>query len=276
MRMDAQIAASHGDAGWVADYYGDELAALRAAGDTVGLHPHGWRWLPESGRWLADHGNPAWIEHCIRLSFETYRTAFGETCRFVRFGDRFLSAASIRLAAELGARYDLTVEPGAPELSSMHGAAASGRIRSMRDAPRRPYRPSVDDPLRAAIEGQVDAGLWMIPLTSLNPDAILSPWRRVGRRVRHHGRPLHRPAPLFAAAWAAAPFWEAVDEFLAESASPYLAFAIRSDVPLRPDQIGPIEEKLAALRVSPLVERLLFTTPDAIVGSPNVSSEATS
>jgi hypothetical protein len=46
----------------------------------------------------------------------------------------------------------------------------------------------------------------------------------------------------------------------------YLSFAIRSDAPLMPSLMRPVEEKLTALLGSPLAERLIFSTPDAIVG----------
>jgi hypothetical protein len=91
LRMDPQIAESHGRVGWVAERYWDQLQGLRAAGDGIGVHPHCWRWSAERKRWIADHGDPDWVDHCIRVSFETYEAAFGEPCRLVRFGDRFLS-----------------------------------------------------------------------------------------------------------------------------------------------------------------------------------------
>jgi len=105
----------------------------------------------------------------------------------------------------------------------------------------------------------------MIPLTSLDPDPALSLWRRIGRRVRHRGRPLHRPASLVAGMWAADTFWRGVQEVIDASPIPYLAFAIRSDAPLRPASIGPFEAKFAALAHSPLMQRLSFTTPDVVV-----------
>ena len=72
LRMDPQVARIHGSPAWVADRYGRELAEMRAAGDCLGLHPHAWRWQDPPGRWLADHGDPAWVEETMRLSFRTY------------------------------------------------------------------------------------------------------------------------------------------------------------------------------------------------------------
>lgn len=104
----------------------------------------------------------------------------------------------------------------------------------------------------------------MIPLTSMDPDPMLPTWRRVARRVRHRGAPRHRPTTL-TADWPAAPFWPMIERELAAMARPYAAFALRSDVPLRPESNGPVEGKLAALLTSPLVDHLVFTTPEAVV-----------
>ena len=273
LRMDPQIAEAYGTAGWVVDRFGADLARLRSEGDLIGLHPHALRPTATAGRWVADHGDPDWVDHCLEVSYETFETAFGEPCRAQRFGDRFMSARSLRRAGELGAHYDLTVEPGAGPAGSLHhGLTATGESPEMRHAPREPYRADPDDPMRAAEPPSAaapsrgdDTGPWMIPLTSMDPDPMLPAWRRIARRVRHPAGPWHRPTTL-TARWPAAPFWPMVERRLDEMSQPYLSFAIRSDAPLMPSLMRPIEEKLTALLTSPLAERLIFTTPDAIVG----------
>jgi hypothetical protein len=265
LRMDPQIAESHGSSRWVADQYGDQLNELSAAGDVIGLHPHAWRWLPDRGRWMSDHGDSRWVEHCLRVSFDAFQTAFGERCRFVRWGDRFMSADAIRLEAELGAWFDLTIEPGAPQLRSFHSAPATGRLVSMEYAPREPYRPSKNDPRIAAATPREEVGLWEVPLTALDPDLVLSRVRWIGRRLRHFGRPLHRPASLVAPMWPAQPFWRSVEDYLEATDRPHLAFAVRSDAPIRPSSIAAFDEKIAMLLELPLAKRLVFTTPDDLV-----------
>ncbi|MFL5679375.1 MAG: hypothetical protein ACJ77B_02095 [Chloroflexota bacterium] len=264
LRMDPQIAVSHGDPGWVADHYGDRLEALRSAGDEIGVHPHAWRHVPKPSRWVADHGDASWVDECIRMSFSSYEAAFGRPCRSVRFGDRFVSARAIETAASLGALYDLSVEPGSPRMKAMHAADATGWIPSMMGAPRFAYSPSCDNPFRPASADDRGPAIRMIPLTSLNPDPILSRWRRVARRARHPGSDLHRPSALFAEAWDAATFWRSVEAEIDRAERPYLAFAVRSDVPLRAGLNAPFEDKLAALRRLPLAGRLSFATPDAV------------
>ncbi len=145
---------------------------------------------------------------------------------------------------------------------SLHaGTASTGTTADMRPAPREPYRPSPDDPMRAG-----DGRLWMTPLTSMDPDQTLPPWRRVAT----HPPPGRSVAPTddAHAAWPAAPFWPMVERELALMSRPYLAFAIRSDAPLVPDLIDPIQEKITALLTSPLAKRLVFAGPEA--GVPEV------
>jgi hypothetical protein len=258
LRMDPQVADIYGSATWAVDRYKTELERLRSDGDLIGLHPHALRWSEVNGRSVADHADADWIDYCVRVSYESYQAAFGEPCRIQRFGDRLMTARAARLSAQLGAEYDLTIEPGAQPVRSLHpGTAATGMTADMRSAPREPYRPSPDDPMTAG-----DGRLWMIPLTSMDPDTMLPTWRRVARRIRHPGGPWHRPTTL-TAAWPAASFWPMIERELATMTRPYLAFAIRSDAPLIPHLIDPIEEKLKALLTSPLAERLAFTGPDA-------------
>jgi hypothetical protein len=260
LRMDPQIADVYGSASWVVDRYRTEIDTLRAAGDLIGLHPHALRWSEANGRSVADHEDADWVDYCIRVSYESYHGAFGEPCRAQRFGDRLMTARAARLSAQLGAQYDLTIEPGAPPVRSLHpGTAATGTTADMRSAPREPYRPSQADAMQAG-----DGRLWMIPLTSMDPDPMLSTWRRVARRIRHPQGPRHRPTTL-TVAWPAAPFWRMVERELATMTRPYLAFAIRSHSPLVPHLIGPIEEKMSALLTSPLAERVVVTGPEAVV-----------
>jgi hypothetical protein len=73
LRMDPQIADVYGTPLWVAETYSRELDALRAAGDELALHPHALRWDDSRDGWLTDSGNAAWVEECVRVSFDTFR-----------------------------------------------------------------------------------------------------------------------------------------------------------------------------------------------------------
>src|SRR5262249_59394441 len=120
------------------------LDALRAAGDEIGVHAHAWRWDDDAGQWLADHGNPRWVDHCIRSSLRVYRDAFGRATRVFRFGDRFLSNRIIALLDREGVACDLTLEPGHRSVKTLRASdRTTGVVPDYSAAPRRPYRPSV-------------------------------------------------------------------------------------------------------------------------------------
>src|SRR5215204_3674691 len=100
-RMDPQIERAYGSPGWVAERYGELIARLDAAGDELGLHTHAWRWDGGTGRWVTDHGNRQWVEHCVRMSFEAYEKAFGRTCVSFRFGDHWMNDETMDLLESL-------------------------------------------------------------------------------------------------------------------------------------------------------------------------------
>jgi hypothetical protein len=105
----------------------------------------------------------------------------------------------------------------------------------------------------------------MIPLSSVDWDPLLPAWRRAARRIRRPRAARHRTAALYRG-WPHPRFWQLIARELTAMPKPYLAFAVRSDAPIRPRAASALEGSLAALRRDPLVERLAFVTPDAIVG----------
>jgi hypothetical protein len=85
-----------------------------ANGDELGLHPHDYRWDLGLNEWIVDHGNQPWINHFVKLAFETFRATFGKGCESFRYGGRWMNNETLVLVESLGARFDLTVEPGQP------------------------------------------------------------------------------------------------------------------------------------------------------------------
>ena len=266
LRMDEQIARVYGEPTWAADNYGPQLSKVTAAGDELALHPHAWRWEEPPGRWLQDHANDALVEEVIATSFEAYRSAFGSGCRVHRFGSRFISAAIVRQLKTLGVRVDTTVEPGARGMAALEKSVVStGWLPDEAHAPRVPYRPSDDDPLRPAETGtNHGTELWMLPATAFDPAPWLPTWRRAARRVRFAGRPRHRPAELWAPVDAGR-FWDLATVSATSLATPYLSLAMRSDCMIRPELSVWVRDKLERLVDAPIAKRLAFvTTTEAI------------
>ena len=211
-----------------------------------GLHTHVGRWDAVSGRWLVDHGDPTWIEHCVRTAFLAYEATLGEPCRQHRFGDRWSSPAALDLLAELGAAVDLSEEPGKARVKRVDTSAdATGEIPSYRH-------------LRSEARPHLDPRLWLLPLTSADPGPALTLAIRVARWVRFLGQPLHRPLALNRRWRSVDAYWSVVERALEDQPSPYLALAIRSDFVLLPEMAG-MRGILDALPSRDLSRRLRFT-----------------
>jgi hypothetical protein len=194
LRMDPQIELAYGDPAFIVDRHPTIFDRTLARGDALGVHPHAWRWDSDRRVWIGDHGDPAWVEACVDMSFEAYRSRFGEPARIHRFGSRFLSEAVLAAARGHGAVVDMTVEPGEPSdgPGSRMGGEWTGRTPDFVDAPRVPYRPDPADLQRVSPSTE---GLWAIPLTSgrlvLHPRRV----RRAARAARHPAR-ASGPSPV--------------------------------------------------------------------------------
>jgi hypothetical protein len=222
VRMDPQVADQGGRPDALLAAAPGVVEVLEEAGDVIGLHTHAGRWDARRRVWVADHADSAWIDHCLVSSFAAYADRQGRTCREHRFGDRFSSHAVFERVARLGARVDLTTEPGQPGTRRpSHLDHHTGRIPSYARAPRTPHR------------ALADGSLWLLPLSSADPAPALGPARRWARRLRYLGQPRHRTL-IFDRSWPTPGlFWDLAERQLADGAE-HLAFVIRSDLVLSP------------------------------------------
>lgn len=282
LRMDPQVTESYGSPGWVAERYGRELDELRHAGDEIGLHPHAWRWDREERHWIADHGSSDWIQECLTVSFDAYESAFGVPCATHRFGSHFISRQIVDFLRERGVPIDLTVEPGTRPTTRVGGASHStGAIPDQTHAPRAPYLPDPLDPMRAAnpgprVSGEAAAGPWMIPLTAINPEPLYPPIRRAARRLRRACQTRHRTAQLWEPGDPRV-FWRLVETESLSRVDAYLVFATRTEVPLVREFGAAFRQKLELLEAGPLIGRVEFVNPAAVVeraAQPRPASEA--
>jgi len=281
LRMDPQIAVGYGAPAWAADRYRKELEEAIEAGDAVGVHPHAWRW--EDGTWVADHGDPEWVDFCVRESFEAYASRFGAAPSHHRFGARFVSSRMLATVEDLGGRFDLTLEPGEPGQApgELLGGRLTGGIPDQATVPRFPYHPSRADFRVPAPDGT--SRLWAIPLssgqfvgrrriarTTLQRAAHpVRTGRGAVRRLRARARRSPGPAHRTLAPWldwrTPVDFWDSAFGSLEDLPSPYLAFAIRSDLPLRRQQRERFDRIMASLRERPEGQRVVVTTPEDAV-----------
>jgi hypothetical protein len=240
LRMDPQIRELHGTQGWAGTAFARELQILREAGDEIGLHVHPWKQVQD--HWVSDFGEAAWIEHCLRSSFEAYENCFGTACQSFRFGDRWMSLQAMELLEKLGARYDLTIEPeqtGFPIEPYMEERFI-GEPPDYRGAPRSPYYPSSID-YRVPGEHPRSLQIQEIPIsTALN-----------------EGREL---GTLYLAADAVS-VCKCIDQLIADETTSHLALPARTDVVVRSRERQNLERILEHLLRHPDRHRLRMATP---------------
>jgi len=223
LRLDHQIEHLHGDIGWAAERFADDLHELIDSGDEVGAHPHNWRWTGVG--WLPD-GTTSWVVENAERSLAAYAAAFGVGPPSFRFGDRFVCDDVVRLLiGHPDVKVDLTTEPGVRASRGLVEAEKGQDITRHVDAQlARRYRPD-----RGMVDISSDSGdLTMVPLTV----AALPGSGTVDTLT----------------------LWRTPDEFdrmlrvrLLDRQLDHLAFAIRSDLALLPRAIAHVQTNLDTL-----------------------------
>lgn len=165
-RMDPQIARTYGSASWAVTRYHSLIKEMKRSGDAIGLHTHSWQWNDSLNKWTVDLASQDWINSCLRMGFESFRKSLKERCLYFRFGDHWMNNATLRLIEKLGARFDLTLEPG--QKGGHIAEPFTGDFLDYSQVPQRPYRPSRTDFRKPG--AYLSRRLWMIPLSAGRPD----------------------------------------------------------------------------------------------------------
>lgn len=164
-RLDPQVAQTYGSADWPITNYPKFIEDFLSEGDELALHPHAYRWEASINNWIEDLGNQDWVNHCVEMGFDCYQKLFHRTCDSFRFGSYWMSTETINLAERLGAKFDLTVEPGFRlEKRSIHPELYSAPLPDYDHVPLVPYRPSRTD-FTKPDAGRHD-GIWIIPMST--------------------------------------------------------------------------------------------------------------
>lgn len=160
-RMDPQIAITYGSASWAVVRYESLIREIKRAGDAIGLHAHSWRLNQIRDKWIVDFADQDWINHCLSMGFEAFRQSLNEGCLYFRFGDHWMNNATSRLIEKLGARFDLTLEPG--QTGGHVAEPFTGDFLDYSQVPRHPYISSRTDFRKP---GSYPRKLWTIPLSA--------------------------------------------------------------------------------------------------------------
>jgi len=255
VRADPLVARIYGAPKWAFDAYRGIIDAARSAGDEVGLHVHLARWNEARSCWIEDFADGAWIEHCAEVSFASFGEALGVPCHSVRIGCHFMSEELSAALARLGARFDLTLEPGALERSRLWGRETAGALPDLTDLPRHPYRRSTASFRRPG--DSAGEGMWMLPVTTAPIDADAP---EAARQASDDG------------AYVRLGLWYAPEVFryvagraLRDPAAPCLVMVLRSDMPLVPGLAAAIDANVEWVCRHPLAGRFEVSTPAAAV-----------
>jgi hypothetical protein len=250
LRLDNQIEHTYGSPDWGVQHYRHLIDGIQAIGDEIGFHTHAWRWGPDEGRWIEDHGDESWVEQCVRRSHRVYRECFGRSPRVFTFGDRFMSNRIMALLDELGLVCDVTLEPGHPRVRGLVPSERStGWIPDYRRVPRRPYQPSIWDYRRP---GRLwKRKIWILPQSTGRPQGII------------HGLP--DPVPKILTMTIGFPF-PALQQIMEQNMAvprPYVAAFVRTDVTQDAFNNEQFELFFAHLADHPLHSQFAFVTPPA-------------
>ena len=261
VRMDPQVELVHGSAAWAIERYRVQIERLRSAGDEIGLHTHAWRRVGEE--WVIDHGDQGWVNECVQVSFDAYESAFGHACRSFRFGDHWMNDETFDLVESLGARYNLTVEPGVRASNGgVPGEAWTGSFPDYANCPREPYKPARED-FRIRGEARDERELWVIPVsTVLLPHWPTAPlYRRIVWRARY-GRRMYQPLSL---ALDSDQFKHSVEEVIERGRARHLCVVVRTDAALNPSVAAHLRNNLVFLLSEAATGPLHLTTPSHLV-----------
>lgn len=258
-RMDPQIERTYGQPAWVVERYGEAIKLLEQSGDELGLHTHAWRWSEDASRWVIDHGNQNWIDHCLHVSFEAYRGAFGRPCLSFRFGDHWMNNETMNSLESMGVKFDLTIEPGRrarPTLSA--GELHTGSLPDYTTTPKRPYKPSQEDFRKHG--GSDTRALWVIPISTGKEPGRFAVVKQVARAFGIDLQRRHEEAPLNLCITAPG-FSVMMDRLIDVNRKPYLAPVLRTDSCIHPEFRANVEQNLDLILSHPMVSSFQFVRP---------------
>ena len=264
LRMDPQIEHTYGSPSWVVEHHPEIFRELESAGDELGLHTHAWRWDGLSRGWVADHGNQEWIDHCVRVSFEAFQRALGRPCKSFRFGDHWMNNETMHLLEELGAQFDLTLEPGckAPRFRKRR-ELFTGSLPDYRSVPRHPYRPSRANFKEPCLTG--GRRIQVIPLSTAKSNGpAAGRFQNIKRAAKYCLSGFRDPLQLNPY-FNVPDFCQMLDSVLYLRKDLYLAPVLRVDAFSKLSWRHNVEQNFEHILHHPSAERLRFVTPATAV-----------
>lgn len=259
-RIDPQIQETYGSPEWPWTHYEKYVADFIREGDEIGLHPHAYRWEEKINNWIEDLGNQSWVNHCVEMGFVSFKKIFNRTCDSFRFGAYWINNETLDLVEKLGARFDLTPEPGLKvNKRPFYGQHYTAAVPSYDGVPQLPYRPSKSDFTKA--DQNRKEGLWIIPLSTGYIQYRFGKLESVYHKFFNPELSKPKCITLNIGNYGVENFSKVVTHLLNTLEKPYLTLVLRSDNGIKQRQMKNIQDNLNFLLSHPLVERFIFSTP---------------
>lgn len=177
IRADDQVETTQGDPAWCFTTYESLWKELLAKGHELGWHLHLWKW--KETHWAHEHGDLEWISEMAwraNRAIPAWARPGGRATDPLplRMGINHHTNETVRLASDLGIRFDCTPVPGIAD-----------QFRDWVGTPRRAYRPASQDCRMAEEGGGRENGILFIPASTYPlPAAAYLAKRLLGRTGR--------------------------------------------------------------------------------------------
>ena len=258
-RIDPQIEETYGSPDWPWAHYPKYIEDLARNGDEIGLHPHAYRWEAKINNWVEDLGNQSWVNHCVEMGFSNYKKQFNRNCDSFRFGAYWINNETLDLVERLGARFDLTPEPGLMmNKRPFHGEFYTASLPSYDKVPRLPYQPSKSDFTKP--DRNRKEGFWIIPLSTGFIQHRYGRLESIYHRVFNPELVKPKCITLNIGSYGVENFSKIANHLLNTLEKPYLALVLRSDNGIKPRNMKNINDNLTFLLNHPLAKRFAFSS----------------
>ena len=259
VRLDPDIERIYGRQDHVVRQHENIFDHLISNNDALGIHVHDHRWDEKNQKVFSDFLDHEWCNHCLKSSFEVFKSCFNEAPRISSSGGYMLTEKRIKALVELGIEADVTVEPGLPAKmnDASLGEYATQPTTDYVNFPRQPYFPSRKGMHIPAMTDDEMHKIMLVPLTSFDYNRALESWLRraakkiIGRKFNHLPLSPWRqwPSPKV--------YWDLVEQAMNAQTNPYFAVAMRTD---GPDTIvfKRVKSLLEYLPHHPIAQRLHF------------------
>ena len=165
MRADRQVGDLYGDEAYCLREFETQWKRAQEQGDSIGWHPHTWRWNEHHRCWFQETADPRWIAKMLQEGFDSFVRAAGFNPQSARMGWDFHDNASIGILDKLGIKADLSC---VPNMKGRGGRTVASKVNiyDWIGSPNVPFHPRRNDYRHPALSRAESLKLVEIPMTT--------------------------------------------------------------------------------------------------------------